>query len=230
MTPGKSESQLELFEGGAPSARPPHRETLGRFLVQARYDQLVLVGIAGLIGVTVVFASGVERGKQLARTERALLTREPRTTTSPRSNEFERGSHTGLPVVRGEPPTASATSIVGTEPSVASQVVPAGSPVKGGESAGGAVPSLTPLAPKGNPPSKPALARSRYAVQVVTYSRPLLAKQELQRLQANGESAFLVIRDGRTSVYVGPFPTKGNAQEKVARLKTRYQDCFVKSL
>jgi len=223
--PGKSESQLELFEGGAPSARPPHRETLGRFLVQARYDQLVLVGIAGLIGVTVVFASGVERGKQLARTERALLTREPRTTASPRSNEFERGSHTGLPVVRGEPPTASATSIIRTEPSVASQVVP-----KGGESAGGAVPSLTPLAPKGKPPSKPALARSRYAVQVVTYSRPLLAKQELQRLQSNGESAFLVIRDGRTSVYVGPFPTKGNAQEKVARLKARYQDCFVKSL
>ena len=203
--PGKSESQLELFERGAPSARPPHRETLGRFLVQARYDQLVLVGIAGLIGVTVVFASGVERGKQLARTERALLTREPS--------------------------TAPATSVVGREPSVASQVAPAASPVKGGEQVGGPRPSLTPLAPKkGKPPSKPALARSRYAVQVVTYSRPLLAKQELQRLQANGESAFLVIRDGRTSVYVGPFPTKGNAQEKVARLKARYQDCFVKSL
>ena len=223
--PVKSESQLELFKGEAPSARPPHRETLGRFLVQARYDQLVLVGIAGLIGVTVVFASGVERGKQLARTERALLTREPRIPTSPRSNLLERGSHTGLPVVRGEPPTASTTSVVGTEPSVASQVVP-----KGGKSAGGAVPSLTPPAPKRKPPSKPALAKSRYAVQVVTYSRPLLAKQELQRLQAKGEPAFLVMREGRTSVYVGPFPTKGNAQEKVARLKARYQDCFVKSL
>lgn len=188
MTPGKAENQLELFEGAAPSVRPPHRETLGRFLLHARYDQLVLAGIAGLIGVTVVFACGVERGKQLARTERALLTHE------------------------------------------ASHVAPAVSPVKGREPASGPAPSLTPLTPKGTPPSKPGVAKSRYAVQVVTYSRPHLAKQELQKLKAKGEPAFLMIRQGRTSVYVGPFPTKGNAQEKVARLKTRYQDCFVKSL
>lgn len=188
MTPGKAENQLELFEGAAPSVRPPHRETLGRFLLHARYDQLVLTGIAGLIGVTVVFACGVERGKQLARTERALLTHE------------------------------------------ASHVAPAVSPGKGREPASGPVPSLTPLTPKGTPPSKSGVAKSRYAVQVVTYSRPHLAKQELQKLKARGEPAFLMIRQGRTSVYVGPFPTNGNAQEKVASLKTRYQDCFVKSL
>ena len=201
MTPGKAENQLELFEGAAPSVRPPHRETLGRFLLHARYDQLVLAGIAGLMSVTVVFACGVERGKQLARTERALLTHEPS--------------------------TAPATSVVVTEPSVASHVAPAMSPGKGREPTGGPVPSLT---PKGTPPSKTRVAKSRYAVQVVTYSRPHLAKQELQKLKAKGEPAFLMIRQGRTSVYVGPFPTKGNAQEKVAKLKTRYQDCFVKSL
>jgi cell division protein FtsN len=203
MAPWKSEQQLDLF-AWQPSARPPHRETVGRFLLQARYDQLVLAGIVGLIGMTVVFACGVERGKQLARAERALLTREE--------------------------PRAPAPAAVGTEPSMASQAVPAVSPVKGGESEGGPVPSLKPLTPKAKPPSKPGVGKSRYAVQVVTYSRPHLAKQELQRLKANGEPAFLVMRDGRTRVYVGPFPTKGNAQEQVARLKARYQDCFVRSL
>ncbi len=38
-----------------------------------RYDQLILVGVAGVIGVTVVFAFGVERGKQLARAEQSVV-------------------------------------------------------------------------------------------------------------------------------------------------------------
>ena len=194
----RAENQLELFEGAQPSARPPHREMLGRVFVQARYDQLVLVGMAALIGVTVIFASGVERGKQLARGERALIVREP-----------AKPVNTATPSIAGQP---------------AMVIVPAAGPV------GNAPAALTPLVPKAKPPSKSAVGKSRYAVQVVTYSRGTLAKLELERLQAKGEPAFLVIREGRTSVYVGPFPTKGNAQEHVARLKTRYLDCFVKSL
>jgi cell division septation protein DedD len=72
--------------------------------------------------------------------------------------------------------------------------------------------------------------KSRYAVQVVTYSRPQSAKQELERLKARGERAFLVIREGRTIVYVGPFLSKVNASDKVAVLKAHYHDCFVKTL
>ena len=60
--PTSPENQLELFDGGYQPIRPPHREVLGRFLLQLRHDQLVLAGIAGLIGLTVVFACGVERG------------------------------------------------------------------------------------------------------------------------------------------------------------------------
>jgi len=57
-----------------------------------------------------------------------------------------------------------------------------------------------------------------------------LAKQDLERLKARGEPVFLVMRDGRTSVYVGPFPSKQNASKKLAMLKAQYQGCFVKHL
>lgn len=164
-----------MFDLASSPVPRPQRETLGRFFLQLRHDQLVLVGIVGLIGVTVVFACGVERGKQLVRAEffaqQAASTREP----------------------------ASA-------------------------------PAVSPPAPKATQPKKPLGGRSRYAVQVVTYSRPQLAKLELDRLKARGEAAFLVIRDGRTRVYVGPFPSRSNADKKLAQLKTRYQDCFVRSL
>ncbi|HEX9780355.1 MAG TPA: SPOR domain-containing protein [bacterium] len=68
-------SQLELFQFSDRTAPKPHRETLGWLQLTFRYDQLVLVGIGGLLALTAVFALGVERGKQLARTERALLVR-----------------------------------------------------------------------------------------------------------------------------------------------------------
>jgi len=189
------ESQLELFDLERPSApRPLHRELLGQLRLQLRYDQLVLGGIAGLIGMTVIFACGVERGKQLARVEGAPLSTPP-------------AAMVVVPRAMDEP-----------SPSV--------SPTKAGEQH---APVSSP-APKAKTPSKPAVVTSRYAVQLATYSRPQLAKQELERLKARGEPAFLVMRDGRTSVYVGPFPSKQNASKKVARLKTQYQDCFVKNL
>lgn len=182
------EDQLELFEGAAPSAPRPRRESVGRVLLQARYDQLVIAAIVGLIGVTVVFACGVERGKQLARAE--------------------------------APMSAPATSLVAPPAPAASRDEPRS----------GSRPAASPAAPKAKPPSKTASSNTRYAIQVVTFSRAQRARQELERLRANGERAFLVMRDGRMSVYVGPFPSKQHASARLASLKSRYQDCFVKSL
>jgi cell division septation protein DedD len=168
-----------------------------------RYDQLVLASMASVIGLTLVFACGVERGKQLVRSERVLLARQ----------------HPTLPQ---SPTTSSAFESPTATPSV-----PATTETERPKREHIPAPAIT---PKVKRPGKPASGKSRYAVQVVTYSRPQLAKQELDRLQARGERAFLVMRDGRTILYVGPFPSKVNASEKVAMLKARYQDCFVRTL
>lgn len=196
MSPGGEENQLELFDLAQPCGPPRRRETLGRVFLQLRHDQLVIVAMFGLLGLTVIFAVGVERGKELARAERPVLERQR---------------------------SAAAPSTMPQAPEPPARIAPSSRPAADEKSAPAA-------APKAKQPSKPPARRSRYAVQVVTYSRSQLAKLELQRLQARGESAFLVMREGRTSVYVGPFLSKANASQKLAMLKPRYQDCFVKGL
>ncbi len=197
--PGSRESQLELFEVESSPRRAPHRELLGGVRFQLRYDQLALGGIASLIAVTVVFACGVERGKQLARAGGAMPAHQPSVSAQPS-------------ITRG--------------PSAISEPVPAAPATEVGEPRA-PVPAS---APNVKPPSTSPAGKSRYAVQLATYSRPQLAKQDLERLKARGEPVFLVMRDGRTSVYVGPFPSKQNASKKLAMLKAQYQGCFVKHL
>ena len=212
MAVASQENQLELFDLQRQPLPRPQRETLGRFLLQLRYDQLILSGMAGLIGLTVVFACGVERGKQLVRFERAMLVRQERPQPPPQRST----TSAVTPSSDDTPPEPLAPAMTKPKPSSAPAVTPR-------------MKQATKLASESTPsPSK--VRASRYAVQVVTYSRPHLAKQELDRLRARGEPAFLVIRDGRTVVYVGPFPSRGNASEKVAMLKAKYQDCFVRSL
>lgn len=209
MTFGNRESQLELFDVARQTApRPSSPQATGRVFINLRYDQLILSGMAGLIGLTVVFASGVERGKQLVRSERVLLARqEPQAPVAKSSTEQTKASTTSTEQPKAAPSPASAPAKAKTP----KRVVEA------------------PAAPVTRKAAKTS-GSSRYAVQVSTFTRPHLAKQELDRLRARGEKAFLVIRDGRTMVYVGPFPSKTNASEKVANLRARYQDCFVRTL
>jgi len=142
--------------------------------------------------MTVVFAWGVERGKQLARLERPLL----------RPHQFDPAN--ALRAAKQDPPSEAPVEkpdAVKPAPASPAQTAP----------------------PEDSGPS-------RYAVQVVTYSRPQLAKSELDRLQQSGEEAFVQERQGRTVLYVGPFANIALAREKRASLKGRYQDCFVRPL
>ena len=213
MAPELRENQLELFDlSKQPAARIP-RESLGRVFLHFRYDQVVLGSIVGLLGLTVIFACGVERGKQLVRSERVLLGRQPLLKTE------EPSRSASLPKPKLEPATAPAPV---APPAHVEQPSAPAAPAK----------AKTPVTVKERT-KVAALAKtgaSRYAVQVVTYRQPQMARQEMARLRAKGEPVFLLIRDGRTIVYVGPFPSKTNASERLGRLKARYQDCFIKSL
>lgn len=212
MGPLDRERQLELFDLARQAGGSPHRAPLGRLILHLRHDQAVLAGIAGLIGLTVVFACGVERGKQLARYERVLLAREP-------AEPPARAPEPEAPAVRQSSPARDATSP--PQPDDAQKPAPA-KKVKVPTKLAASEPSAA------KSPSK--TGKSRYAIQVVAYSRMQSARQELERLRSRGERAFLVMRNGRTIVFVGPFPSKSNAAEKLTSLKARYQDCFVKTL
>ena len=199
--------QLELFDLASQQSPQPRRDTLGRLLVNLRYDQLALACIGVLLSLTVVFACGVERGKHLAKAEQLW--------PGPEQSRNAPTKTARAP----EPPARIAQPPTPMEPEAASQ--PAGSDS-----------SLASAVKKAKRPDVgvKSTVRSRYAVQVRTYTQPQMAKGEMDRLHARGESAFLVMRDGRTAVYVGPFPSKIDAVEKVGMLRTRYQDCFVKTL
>jgi len=208
MSPSQPQGQLELFDLAHQPQAKPRSPSLGRFLVTLRYDQAVLCGIAGLIGFTVIFACGVERGKQLSRTERALLTRE----------ELAR-------------PAAAPTMVVAAPVSESSAPKKAASPAPAAtKSVPAIVPSTTSV--KKKEPSKLAAtnASRRYVVQAAAYRRAPLAKRELDRLLSSGERAFLVMKNGYTTVYLGPFPSKTYASEKLTTIRQRYQGCFIRTL
>lgn len=101
MGTDRQENQPELFDlSQRPAAKISHGR-LGRVLLHLRYDQLVLTAIAGLIGLTVIFACGVERGKQLARSERMWLAR---------SSQAAPPTQETAPVAPERPPEAPAST------------------------------------------------------------------------------------------------------------------------
>lgn len=172
-----SAGQLEFFDV-ARTAPPRPRRSVGAWSVTVRHDQVMVAAIVGLLGLTVVFAGGVERGKRIARVE-------------------SRSVEVFTPVAA---PAAGAP-----EPAVAA-----------------------PARPKA-PPTRIAQGGA-FAVQVVTYRQQQQATREMQRLQLRGERAFLVMTDGHTRVLLGPFDSKGDARAKLTEMKTRYRDCFVRTL
>ena len=89
-------------------------------------------------------------------------------------------------------------------------------------------------APQTRPSKLASSEEARFAVQVVSYRQAKFAQRELQQLQRQGENAFLLQRQGKTTVMVGPFLTKEHAASNVSRLRQRYReryrDCFIRTL
>ena len=182
-------AQLELFD--LPAQAPRRRGSWVPRTLTLRHDHAVLLLILGLIGGSVVFVCGVERGKQLARFERMLL----------------------------EPASGRVADVKPAEPAADAKAINAPATTKT---------APAPKAAPGAPAKMPV--KSRYAVRVVTYSQPGLAQLELKQLQRRGETAFLMKQSDRTALYVGPFPSREHAAEKLAVLRRQYRDCFIQSL
>ncbi len=213
-----TDAQPELFQVPEQGLRPRNTSPLG--MLRIRHDHAVLLLIGALIGVSVTFACGVERGKLLARSERLLLA--PRTTLT---SDIETASDPGM--VQRVPPAPAA------QPQTQRASVPAIKPAMVDiDSAKPSLSPVAPMAPKALPstPAKKIVKKSRFAIQIVTYTQPKLAQRELDRLKSRGEAAFLVTKKDRVILCIGPFPSKQHAAEKLASLKRQYQDCFVRDL
>jgi len=207
MVSGDGENQLEFFDPTNLSVARVRRESFGRLLVHLRYDQAILWSIGILLGLTVIFACGVERGKLLVRSEQLRLARQALPAVASASAQETRQA-----AVK-QPSTPKGDAAI---PAKVEAEVPAPQPKQ--------------VKQKVKVAEKPAPSKSRYAIQVVTFARPQSAKMELDRLRLGGDPAFIVIREGRTVVYVGPFPSKDNASARLVSLKPKYQGCFIRTL
>ena len=208
MSSMQPDMQLELFN--VPHQTPIRRNITAIGNLQLRHDHVVLLLIAVLIGCSVVFAMGVERGKSVAQAAGLFL------------------SPQGVAAKAVQVPQQ--TTVKRAETSADQQASAKAPPAKS---------SPVPVGPRAVPdkrvaPSAPvkvaADERSRFAIQVVSYRQPRLAQRELQRLQQRGEQAFLIMKQDKVVVFVGPFPTKSHASSKLVRLRQQYQDCFLRSL
>jgi len=197
------ERQLEFFDSARSSSEHARQHEEGVVRFRLRYDQCILVSIGLFIGLSVIFAMGVERGKRLVRSERPIA----------------------LPAIAFSKTAGASVSERPEEKKAKPQTLE-----KAKETGSRNEAPEPKLEPKPSEQKRVVQEQSRYAIQVVTYTQTQRAVQELQSLREKGETAFLVKRNGMTMVYVGPFPSKDNAREKLVTLKHRYQDCFVRSL
>ena len=196
------DTQLELFR--LPEDQAGSRGRLSPIgYVRIRQDYAVLFVIGGLIGVSVVFAFGVERGKLLVKGEQALSSQPPKVTL----NTTPVAPSTNL-----RPTSAAEVTIARPQ-----EKAPAGSQQQ----------AATDM-PK--PAKKAAPKPAQFAIQVVSYRQAQLAQKELERLKQRGESAFMLRQQGKATLLVGPFATKQTASEKLLSLRALYQDCFLKNL
>jgi len=201
-----AQAQLELFN--LPAQRMPRPVTHGMGAVTVRYDHAVLCLIAVLISISAVFAWGVERGKRLAQSEHPWL---PETTTAASTST--------------KPDETTSTSSGAKSSTAASDAK------QEAEAPSKATTPATPTpAKKLKAPVRVASASSGFAIQLVSYSQPSLAQQELSRLKRRGEQVLVLTKQGKTLLLVGPFSTKRHASEKLTSLKKQYQDCFIRSL
>ncbi len=71
---------------------------------------------------------------------------------------------------------------------------------------------------------------AQYTVQVASILRSENVKKELSRLENKGFSAFGLLKGKYTVVCVGKFTAREQAQNALAKLKTKYPDCQIRKL
>jgi cell division septation protein DedD len=68
-----------------------------------------------------------------------------------------------------------------------------------------------------------------YTVQIVTYKSESVANRKIRALKQEGLRAFIIPKEGLFQVCVGTYGTSKEATGALKKLRSQYQDCFVRN-
>lgn len=71
-------------------------------------------------------------------------------------------------------------------------------------------------------------ASAKYILQLATYLKKETAEIEVTKLEDKGYPVFLSQKGKYVVLFIGDFSDKNEAEEKMAELKKRYKDCFIR--
>ena len=215
--PFNRQSQFELFPG-APSAESKKEETpLFGQPVRLSFENVIIFGIAFIMGMVVSFSFGIEKGK--------------RCRTAPIQQT--------VVAVKDKPQVAQAAGAEAVATMKAGIILPV-------EAAGGVLPSEEIVGGAGAVEKQLEINENTadseksvdineslekiHTIQVASFKQKDRAQREADDLKKIGHDAFIAKKKAYYIVCVGKFEESQEAKTVLKGLKKKYSDCYIRSM
>lgn len=195
--------QFELFPGSSGSDSDAAKPRFFLANLTLTIENLVVLSILGIMLAVFAYSLGVERGKHVMAAQ--LMDRAP---SRPMVAEVPVSNPQPLAVVNNPAQTTVSAAAVPV-PAQAAQAQPT------------VVVEQKPL--KTNPDFK-------YTVQVASYADEKFAKRAALDLDKKGFQTIVMQKGKYAILCVGKFNQKNEAKATIAKLKSKYKDCLVRSM
>jgi|GEM_PF-666165 len=216
-TPFSRQSQFELFSGGSGVAPQRAKPSILNRSVTLSFENIVVLVVAGIMGLIVAFSFGIEMGRRTAMRPAAVKTSSG-TVAEPAMR----------PAVKTEQPNRTSESFSKVTLSAESRATDV-SAVAHVETLQNPEIFENPEAFKKKVDKIQALEKI-HTVQVASFKQENLADLESETLKKNGYDAFTAPKGSYWIVCVGRFPEFREAQPLLKALKKKYSDCYIRSL
>ena len=195
--------QFELFPGSSANADDPSSPRILLANLTLSVENLVVLSILGIMVAVFAYSLGVERGKHLM----------AKAVAQPSAFATAVAVHQTAAV-----PVMATTS---TRPIPVAASVPAG-----------AKPAAVVVAPAAVVAQKMQIPVSvyKYTIQVASYADQKFAQKEAGDLHKNGFETLIMQKGKYAILCVGKFNQKNEAMSVIAKLKSKYKDCLVRSM
>lgn len=216
-TPFSRQSQFELFSGGSGVAPQRVKPSVLNRSVTLSFENIVVLVVAGIMGLIVTFSFGIEMGRRTAMRPASVKT--PLDTVSEPAT---------LPAVKTEQPDRDLDNFAVAALPAESRATDV-SAVAHAETLQNPEISENPEAFKKKVDKIQALEKI-HTIQVASFKQENLADLESETLKKNGYDAFTAQKGSYWIVCVGRFPEFREAQPLLKALKKKYSDCYIRSL